>query len=790
MSAVTIEQLQVLITANTEMLRKEIAQGSQTMRGFEKDVQGSGIKISSILKKVAAVAGAVAAAVLLIKKPLQAALDYIGKDTAYQATMGRWKEATRDFTEELKQQMGISRSEMRNFITTIYSMATAMGIGDETAFKLSKSISMLAQDMASFWGISTEDALSKLQSGLTGNAIALKSMGIVLTEATVKEVAYASGIAKTGENLTEQQKVLARYIAIMQQTGNMQGYMAATLESPNNQINMLKDAVKTASYTFGQLFIPVLQAVIPYLIAIARVATYAIEALAKLLGIKTGSSLTESLVNIGDSVGGVGSGIWDMDDALEEADGAAKKLKKTLAGFDEMNVLSDNAGGGGIGGGGGILDFDIPEYDFSFLDNLTSRADEITSLLKSKFESLQESMKKIWDSKPVQAFVTFAGNHLDRMKERAITLGTTITESWQQTFKDMEPDLRRLNSNLSELATSYFIKLDETAAEYSPKITQAYDDLYKSIHKDILDPSAKLFVKIAVDTSDNVLKTWEKHGDALLEEQAKHKLNTIEAAKDTQDKLITPIIQPTVEAYGNAWDGCYNRITERIMDFNARGQLLFLRFKNETLFPFLSDLKEKFAPGWEAMWKFIGHNFEAFLTVIGAGIDMMLDGFETILKFLEGDLVINWENAWTKIKDYFLNIWSAIGESVKKPINDIIRLLNLFFSNLKNVQIPDWVPGVGGKGINIPLIPYLASGGIIDRATLAVVGESGSEAVLPLENNTGWMDTLAERISLAISGGDSSMNLTIKLGEETILKKVVDGINDMSFQRNGAVVLA
>ena len=104
---------------------------------------------------------------------------------------------------------------------------------------------------------------------------------------------------------------------------------------------------------------------------------------------------------------------------------------------------------------------------------------------------------------------------------------------------------------------------------------------------------------------------------------------------------------------------------------------------------------------------------------------------------------------------------------------------------MNTIKIPDWVPGVGGRGFYFSPIPKLAKGGIVDGATTAIIGESGREAVLPLENNTGWIDELASKIS-----GNQPTEIVVKIGEETILDKVIEGINGQSLLsgRNAIVV--
>ncbi len=124
------------------------------------------------------------------------------------------------------------------------------------------------------------------------------------------------------------------------------------------------------------------------------------------------------------------------------------------------------------------------------------------------------------------------------------------------------------------------------------------------------------------------------------------------------------------------------------------------------------------------------------------------------------------------------NIFGSLGGVVKAPINGVIDIINTLLQSLnRSVKIPDWVPSLGGKSVNFPSIPRLAKGGVVNQATMAIVGESGSEAVMPLENNTEWIDTLADKLNSRQNTGES-VQLVVQIGEDKIVNKVVDLINE------------
>ncbi len=127
--------------------------------------------------------------------------------------------------------------------------------------------------------------------------------------------------------------------------------------------------------------------------------------------------------------------------------------------------------------------------------------------------------------------------------------------------------------------------------------------------------------------------------------------------------------------------------------------------------------------------------------------------------------------------DFIKNIFGSLGGVIKAPINGVIDLINDVLKQLNKVKVPDWVPGLGGKGVNFPMIPKLARGGVVNQATMAMIGESGSEAVMPLENNTEWIDTLASKLTEK-AGSGQPVQLVVQIGEDKVVSKVIDLINE------------
>ena len=190
---------------------------------------------------------------------LKMASDAVESENLFQISMKGMATAARKWSDEISKSLGLNAFEVRKNVGVFNSMFTSMGLGTEKAFELSRGLTELSYDMASFFNLRPEEAFQKLQAGITGETEPLKRLGILVDENTTKTVAYQAGIAKLGSELTQQQKVLARYEAIMRQTSNAHGDLARTIDSPANQLRVMRARTEQLAIEIGQTLLPSLQ---------------------------------------------------------------------------------------------------------------------------------------------------------------------------------------------------------------------------------------------------------------------------------------------------------------------------------------------------------------------------------------------------------------------------------------------------------------------------------------------------------------------------------------------------
>ncbi len=359
-----------VINANTALS----ASNTKTAKSF--GVMGLGI--SGSLARFAAVTVVVKQLANVVGGWITDTNAYIENLNLFNVSMGRFAEEAKAYAETVGDVMGIDPSDWLRAQGTFQTLATGFGVVSDRAAVMSKNLTQLGYDISSFYNIAQSDAMQKLESAFAGELEPVRRLGYDLSQARLEAVALSLGIDKAVSSMTQAEKAELRYYTLMTQVTQVQGDMARTLEAPANQLRVFQAAVQQASRALGSLFIPALNAVLPYAIAFVKVITKAAQVLAGLFGFELPVMDSSSFDEVSSSVGGI-------TDEMDTATDAAKELKGALAGFDEINLIAqpDSSGGAGdINAGGGGFNFELPEYDF------------IDSAMQTKVEQLVDEMKE------------------------------------------------------------------------------------------------------------------------------------------------------------------------------------------------------------------------------------------------------------------------------------------------------------------------------------------------------------------------------------------------------------
>lgn len=308
----------------------------------------------------------------------------------FTVSMGKYAEEAYNYAQKVSDVMGIDPAEWMRNQGVFNTIITGFGVaGDKAAF-MSKNLTQLGYDLASFYNIDFESAMQKVQSGISGELEPLRRLGYDLSVARLEQERLNLGIDKSVSSMTQAEKSQLRYYAMMTQVTQVQGDMARTLENPANMLRVLRAELEQAARAVGNIFIPILTKVLPIAIAVASALQEIIAAIAALFGVTVKSP------KWGDAIGSASAGSGAIADNMDSAAGSAKELKRYLAGFDELNVLPDQnqgSGGGGAGVGGGDLGLDLPGYDF--LKTVTDKIDEWKKKLQPAVDWITSHLKEI-----------------------------------------------------------------------------------------------------------------------------------------------------------------------------------------------------------------------------------------------------------------------------------------------------------------------------------------------------------------------------------------------------------
>ena len=307
--------------------------------------------------------------------------DFYEATDLFNNAMGELSGQATELINKMESLLGIDPTEAMTNIATLQSLATSFGLASDKAYILSKNLTQLAYDESSYWNKDTATTFTAIASAISGELEPIRRLGVDLSQARLQQELLALGFNKQVSSLSQADKAVLRYIAIMKQTANVQGNLAQTISSPANMVRILKSEISQLAKAVGQLLYPAFKAILPVLIAAVDLIKEFVVSLASAFGQKiefTDFSKTQK------DIGGVANA---MDDTADATKSAAKAAKDYTMGFDELNIIdpSQNSGSSGSGGGatGNLLgDVDLSQYDM-FKDYAGSVVDEIKAKLKS-----------------------------------------------------------------------------------------------------------------------------------------------------------------------------------------------------------------------------------------------------------------------------------------------------------------------------------------------------------------------------------------------------------------------
>ena len=819
---------------------------------------------------------------------------------------------------------GMSELTAKQTASTFMAMANGMGLAMKDGKNMSLQLTALAGDMASFYNVRQDVAQTALNSIFTGETESLKKFGVVMTEANLSAFALSRGITKSYSAMSQAEKVALRYHYVLKATANAQGDFVRTSGSWANQVRVLKEQFNQLLGILGkgliQVLTPIVQVLnklLSYLIAIGN-------AIAKLFGGGKITSISNTLGNASGSAGDLNNNIGDASGSLEDANNNAKKLQKTIASFDELNVLnskdtSSSSGSGGTGGGisGGL---EIPDYTTQVeegslklgklgetLANLGQSfarlAKSLVNVLIPAFEAfyknaLEKAIKAIGNL--INKMLQFLGGELDKWsdwltknKDQIVIFATNLGRIVEPLTLIVAEILRVawdalataltlignavraigdaiINMDLKDISTILSILLAITSIKAGVEVGKMFRSMNNDIDGNLIDKLAYLegyltgdgklsvgltkfgnkfksvFAKIGASLSpitsgamtafSATLNQIGASGGALTKLKATLagigggvkglftilKANPVGAIITAIGLVITALIHlwNTNEGFRNwvieFYNGCIKPVFEWIGKTISELWNEHLKPLWEKLKPGITSIWETIKTVWDAIANLIGGIIE-FLSPIISGIlgrignvveyisiyiGMVADVLSGIIDFIAGVFTGDWERAWNGVKEIFSSIWEGIKKLAKSAINALANIVNGIIRGLNKIHLPNWeiLGSLAGKGINIPLIPTLAKGGVLTSPTIAMMGEYAGayhnpEIVTPqnilretIDASNGNLVSafyqMCQQVIQAIDGVDMS----VSIGDDVIAQSAKRG-NDAYRKRTGYALI-
>ena len=723
----TLEELKVVITAETSGLRKELnslkTQLSKTEKTVTKTTGGIKKALSSLTKGFTATA-IVYGLIKVGKQAVQTASDLQEVQNVVEVSFGSMSAEVDKFAENALKQFGLSKLSAKQFASTFMAMSNGMGIAAEAGKNMSLNLTALAGDLASFRNVEQDVAFTALKSVFTGETETLKQFGIVMTEANLEAYALSQGITKSYSAMSQAEKVALRYSFVLNATKNAQGDFARTSNNWANQVRILKEQFKELAGIIGNGLLKVLQPLIILLNKVLGLAISVANSLSQAFGGKKIKESSTSVSNMASGMSDIASGAEDTSSGLDSADKSAKKLKRTLAGFDQLNVLSKPDSGSstssGAGGGGG----DITGLANASYISTEEEVESGVSKADEYFKQVSEIYHKWFDNLPKlkinfdkeQALEDIKGIGLDVLNTISglgsfvITIGINLANDLDigklaNDFISLVKSVTGLASSLTDVLVPAFEKLYDIGLKPVVEwIGEKVHDAFKTL-SGIIDDFAKF-----VEENAEGFEAW---GEIL----------------GVVAKAIWSIIEPMADAAWNTFKGLVLAIYEVF-----KLLLKILLEVGKALVKVVKDPKQ----AWDDFKSYVGSFFDNMKNKAGSAVSGIKEAFKGIPEWFRTTFTKAWTNVknvfskggkvFTGIKDGILSGLKAVINVLIKGINKVVAIpfngLNHALNKLKNVKILGRKPFSKLIGnISVPQIPMLAKGGVITSPTIAMMGE-------------------------------------------------------------------
>lgn len=655
----------------------------------------------------------------LLAKALETSSEYTETMSMFSVSMGKYGEEAYNYAKKVSEVMGIDPATWMQNQGVFQSIVTGFGVAEDKAAVMSKNLTQLGYDLSSFYNITVVEAMQKVQSGISGELEPLRRLGYDLSVARLQQEALNLGIEKSVSEMTQAEKAQLRYHAMLTQVTHAQGDMARTLDQPANQLRILQAQLTQASRALGDLFIPMLNKVLPIAIAVVGVLREIISEISALLGIQIADSVEWS--GSEDATSGIAEN-------LEDAASAAKEMKRFLAGIDELNIMPDQSNGSAESAENS---FDLKPIGYDFIGEATSqRLDEVKKKIEpvvkialaagAAFATWKISASVAKSIEIVKASLNEIGKNVGGGKLLlAVAVVATLSARFLELYKNSE-SFRTGLERIRKIGAAVFEGIGEAANSIKENFAGFVERF-----SPITDPIKEFFAGLEIDLMDLalivagfvtfLLPGGKLVGAVLLGFEA------ITLAVRALGSMTDEEFDSMLEHVGNVFSGIWE-----LGESTLTGLLLFITGA------FTGDLEAAFT---------------GLKTVASGALNFVGTLTEEIFGVNVANVVGDWYTndikpwfTYEKWASLFNNVKTAIKQKTKDALNVAIDLFNRFIGWVNEKMSFSWDSfTIAGKTLveagsiqlfTIPKLPKLyAEGGFPDVGELFIANEAGPEYV-------------------------------------------------------------
>ncbi len=728
----TIEELNVLITAETRGLRNELNNVRRQLNSVNRDVTRSTSGMSAAFKKV----GLVIASALAVKKlvdfgkaSIELASDLTEVQNVVDVTFGQMSQEINAWSKSTLEDFGLSELSAKKYSSTLGAMMKSSGLAGEQMKDMSKTLTELSADMASFYNLSNDEAFNKIRSGISGETEPLKQLGINMSVANLEAYALSQGITKSYQSMNQAEQTLLRYNYLLSVSKDAQGDFTRTSGSWANQVKLLNEQWNILKGTIGQGLInaltPVLRVVNTLIARLQTVAQYFKAFTTAIFGSQedVGSSSGQAAENLG----GVSDAAGTAADGVKKAE---KKIQGSLQGFDELNTLTQNTAGsldgisedigiGEIDTSGGEAQFNIGvdiedekvEMFKQKLVELKTVAKSVSDYFKATFgPSISEAIGLVrpeiekWEIALENTFKDFSGlsqplkdwakgDLIPFWQSLIVNMGEIaagLSDSLLVVFEDMRKSIMPIFEWLAKDGLSLLTDMTDGAREIFMSLFKNTKEIFDRIWKEAVSPALKLVSDIILDVLTTIKDWWDEWGEEIVSGITTAFDKIKELFVTLWDNFLGPIVTKGLEMLRWLWEEHLKGLIEKVGELVGTLVDAALDIFNEFIAPVAGFLIEILGPAFSDTISFVIDIVGTMLATIidiASGIITSLTG---IVEFIAGVFTGDWERAWRGIKTIVIGIWTTIKAFFGTILEAIATNILEVWNAIKSFLIDSW----------------------------------------------------------------------------------------------------